>query len=77
MKHPDGVDEKGNVVSFQPLKSDTDIAHELREAARPHLEAITELMNSAQSQGMALNFAIQPNSFGKSRVIDISVVKLL
>lgn len=64
----------GNVTR---MKSDKEIADELRGELRPLLETLCKLMDQATKQQMLVSWAIGVNAYGQRFIQDLSVVKLL
>lgn len=77
MNNPDGIDPKGNIVSLQPLKSDADLARELRDEVMPHLLAACAVVEKAKTSGLVLNFGFGPDTFGRVSPQNVVVSKPL
>lgn len=74
--HPIGTDEKGALV-FSKVKTDADIAAELREEITPHMNALCKVMEKSLTHGMQISFAMNPDAFGRYIPPFINITKAL
>lgn len=68
------MDKDGNIVQF---KTDADLARELREEIAPHLAGFCAVMDKARAAGLRVDFAIQPDAFGRHIPPHVVVTKSL
>lgn len=73
--HDRRVPRMDNVTVLR--KSDAEVAADIKAGAGAMLAPICALMDEARADGLVLNFQIGVDGFGRSRVVDISVVKPL
>ena len=67
-----------NVHALEPVRTDAMAAQEYRERLTPLLEKVADLLSEAKSEGYALSWNIQSDSFGKRfRCVEIAVSKVL
>lgn len=59
------------------MKTDADVARDLRAEAAPLLAEIAKLMDSARAHGMIMSFTISPDQFGRNRAGEVTIVKAL
>lgn len=74
---PIGVDNIGNVVFMNQQTTDADRARELREEIAPHLAGLCAVMDKARAAGLRVDFAIQPDAFGRHIPPHVVVTKSL
>jgi len=65
------------VTNVTPIRSEADIAANLKTRMRNALVEVCEIMDEARNAGLVLNFQVGPNGFGKYGVQDITVIKPL
>lgn len=59
------------------VRTDADLARELREEVMPHLLAACAVVEKAKTSGLVLNFAFGPDMFGRLSPQNVVVSKPL
>lgn len=75
--HPDEIDDKGNVVTLSPVKTDAQLAQELREEIGPYLAGVCRMLEKARVAGVRLEFQLLPDQFGRFNPPYVVVTKAL
>lgn len=64
-----------HLKSVTTLKTEADLAREIKDELRPLAERVAIVMEKAARLGMQPNYTITPNAFGKFIVSEITVMK--
>lgn len=59
------------------VKTDADIAAELRAEMAPHIAEVCKVMEKAHSSGMQISFALNPDAFGRYIPPFVNITKAL
>ena len=63
--------------NVEKLVTDAAFAEELRMATKEPLEKLCEIINRAKARGVIVNFNLAPDQYGRHRIADLSIVKVL
>lgn len=59
------------------IKSETELADEIRAAVRPLVDEICRIMNHARGLGLTVDFQIGTDQYGRRCLVNLSIVKPL
>ena len=71
------AENASSTANLSRVKTDAEIAGELRTDCMPHLEALCRLMEKARAHNMELQFNTGFDQFGRARVVALNVVRSL
>ena len=69
--------EKVNRGEFARVKTDADLAAELRAEMSPILGEVCKVLDKARAAGMKIDFMIQPDQFGRHVLPHVQITKAL
>ena len=75
---PNGIGQLGSLHALQTAPTDRELAADLRAKIEAALNVVVTEMNKAESaSGLRASFQIARDGFGRNRIADISIMRLL
>jgi hypothetical protein len=71
------IRQEGLISTVTELKSDKQLADDLRDQCRVHLLELCKIMDVASRQQMLISWALGVNAYGQRFVQDLQVAKML